>query len=1044
DLTGLALTVGNLTANTAYTFQVKAVAIDGTVLAVSNAVEVTTPVTPVPDVQPIDFQYYLAGNRVDVFVPLVSDGVAYRFYLDNVSHPVDGNTIVSFDLTFGDHLAWLEVGDFQNQLIAQSSRKTIRLGRVWVETIGSSIVDSNTAYQVVFRIHNDFAFSLSDWQYNIVDASDPLVVLASTRFASPGTILPNSVWEVVVPFTTGRIETNLSEISLVIYAEAKASDPNYRQRVTVYGQHYLTVKSYPDLTVSFGQAGLTAYASEPIRLPLTVSNSGRLTAPPCQLKLWLGGELIVEIAIPELAPGQNWTVDLPLGSLSQVGSYPLLALVDAADEVAELQEATYSVIQRQEVSPYYWASQPLADTEIFRSGYAGPWPCGYPLDAGAEQISLATRNGIYRVNRGLIKFPLPDLADDLVLVVSEAKLWLYCLNQSEYCSNQVFADRLTADWQTDEADWCNASFSQGWAEGGSFTNEAESRLVISQKGDGNGPYLEWFNWEVSGIVTSWFSGQPNYGFLLQQLDYSNEQTNQSLSFASNEYHDLVFRPYLEITGTLYRDQSVELPGNNVAETQLSIGQRPKPDLSIAGFQSTSPELYLGQLGDVTGTVVNSGNADSAPCQLAISFNGQTATLNLPAIPVGSSLPFSTTISFTAEGSQTVTATVDSSSLVNESNETNNSASTAVTVLLPLRPNTVTASVRSSPSPIYAGQTLTISFALVNTGQAIMPAQKVGFILGQNVCGTVDVPALAVSQSYNGQISFNSLATWQNQTLAFVVAADFTNVTTEENETDNVKTLPVSFLASGDNWDPVDDAVATATELASPTATEQSHGPHTLSSLDQADWFKVYLVKNHRYNFNTIGGTGDDYGELYSNSAGTVRVAFNDDSAGNYQFTFNYMPAVTGWYYLRVRAYSAGNNCSYSLQYRDLPAVNDAWDPADNAVTMATALGNPVATEQTHGPHTLSSIDQADWFKVYLTKDRRYSFNTIGGIGNDYGELYSNSTGTLRVASNDNSGGNLQFSLIYKPTVSGWYYLRVRASLAGDSCSYSLKYRDLGQ
>jgi chitodextrinase len=41
DLTGLALTVGSLAANTVYTFQVKAVAIDGTVLAVSNAEKIT-------------------------------------------------------------------------------------------------------------------------------------------------------------------------------------------------------------------------------------------------------------------------------------------------------------------------------------------------------------------------------------------------------------------------------------------------------------------------------------------------------------------------------------------------------------------------------------------------------------------------------------------------------------------------------------------------------------------------------------------------------------------------------------------------------------------------------------------------------------------------------------------------------------------------------------------------------------------------------------------------------------------------------------------
>jgi len=91
----------------------------------------------------------------------------------------------------------------------------------------------------------------------------------------------------------------------------------------------------------------------------------------------------------------------------------------------------------------------------------------------------------------------------------------------------------------------------------------------------------------------------------------------------------------------------------------------------------------------------------------------------------------------------------------------------------------------------------------------------------------------------------------------------------------------------------------------------------LSSTDRYDWFKVYLASGRRYNFNTVGGTGDDYGELYSNSAGTTRVAYNDDSGGNLQFSFTYAPTVTGWYYLRVRAYSVGSACRCWLKYRDL-------------------------------------------------------------------------------------------------------------------------------
>ncbi|OQW96356.1 MAG: hypothetical protein BWK77_05105, partial [Verrucomicrobia bacterium A1] len=121
--------------------------------------------------------------------------------------------------------------------------------------------------------------------------------------------------------------------------------------------------------------------------------------------------------------------------------------------------------------------------------------------------------------------------------------------------------------------------------------------------------------------------------------------------------------------------------------------------------------------------------------------------------------------------------------------------------------------------------------------------------------------------------------------------------------------------AGDGWDPGDDTGSGATVLPAPTSAEQSHGVHTLSTSDRYDWLRVNLSAGVTYNFNSVGGSGDLYAELYSDSAGTTRVAYDDDSGGSLQFSLTYSPVVSGAFYLRVRTYSIGSAAAYTLKYR---------------------------------------------------------------------------------------------------------------------------------
>jgi surface antigen len=628
--------------------------------------------------------------------------------------------------------------------------------------------------------------------------------------------------------------------------------------------------------------------------------------------------------------------------------------------------------------------------------------------------------------------------------------------------------------------------------------------------------------------------------------------------------------YVDSTGVIAEYNE----GDNSESTIIQALPPPaQPNLTLANLSVSPAELRVGGTATVSGVMSNSGNEASGVCQLAISFSGQTATVDLPAIPAGGSVPFSVNFNLTAEGTQTVTAVVDSGNVVAESNEGDNSASASVTVLPPRRADCVIMNCSVDPLDPWTGDPIKVTIVAGNIGPVDAPAFNVGltwnnFFLKQRLpalasgqtaevifdldhcdssgiftwrayadCDSevseedesnneggvtfevisplelVPIPQLTIigSEEYSTSsgnwtrylLSISNWAEYPDRIFSsaycvtcglntsaartwveiyeakpdgsrrriygfcalgkasdltriwfavplgqapppqvFIILQDKVDGTVLES---NITTIPTPII---DAWDPADGIVSSATVLNNPTTAEQNHGPHTLSNMDRYDWFRVYLVSGRRYNFNTTGGTGNDYAELYSNATGTTRVAYNDDSGGNLQFSFTYAPTVSGWYYLRIRASSVGSNCSYSLKYRDLavippPPANDAWDPADNIVSGSTVLNNPTATEQAHGPHTLSSADRYDWFRVYLVSGRRYNFNTTGGIGDDYGELYSNSAGTVRVAYNDDSGGNLQFSFTYKPNSTGWYYLRIRAYSVGSSCSYSLKYRDLG-
>jgi len=240
----------------------------------------------------------------------------------------------------------------------------------------------------------------------------------------------------------------------------------------------------------------------------------------------------------------------------------------------------------------------------------------------------------------------------------------------------------------------------------------------------------------------------------------------------------------------------------------------------------------------------------------------------------------------------------------------------------------------------------------------------------------------------------------------------------------------------DPWDPSDDTGPGGTWLTAPAFTEQALGPHELSATDYYDWFKVFLVSGSTYNFNSIGSFGHLYAELYTDSAGFFRAAFDDNSGGGGVFSLTYTATATAWHYLRIRNYSLGSAGGYYLRYSEIIASNiDAWDPGDDTGPNATITDPTNTIEWTHGPHTLSDVDTADWFRIRLSNSVSYLLTTAEGSGDTYAELFSDSNGVHLVASDDDSGQGSQFRITYEPNTTTNFWLKITTYPGVTNASY---------
>ncbi|MFC1967081.1 CARDB domain-containing protein [Chloroflexota bacterium] len=235
---------------------------------------------------------------------------------------------------------------------------------------------------------------------------------------------------------------------------------------------------------------------------------------------------------------------------------------------------------------------------------------------------------------------------------------------------------------------------------------------------------------------------------------------------------------------------------------------PSPDLTIETITWTPEIPTIGQTVTFTVTVNNLGEAPAEPSSLALYINDA----RLDSEDIGGLAPGGTTaitFTWTAEaGAQIVRAVADIEGIIGESDETNNEASFALSVLAP---DLIIQEITSSPDDPSVGDLVTITVIVKNHGYLMARPSKLELEIDGNGMGTRDVPRLEPDETDT------IVYTWKAQSgpHTFRAVADVLNQVEEGDEENNDYTIPYATTApdlviTAITWSPsspsVDDEV----------------------------------------------------------------------------------------------------------------------------------------------------------------------------------------------------------------------------------------------
>jgi hypothetical protein len=169
--------------------------------------------------------------------------------------------------------------------------------------------------------------------------------------------------------------------------------------------------------------------------------------------------------------------------------------------------------------------------------------------------------------------------------------------------------------------------------------------------------------------------QPGYYAkrLVTNVPNDGEETIIVPNVVSNLYYLQVATNNSPVYGNSQTFRIVALPGGNQPPTQ--------PDLLVClEWDGERPLINQNKL--VTARIINKGGSASAACTLEVYVEGLgSATFAIPGIAPAAEYVWQHKFSWPTMGHKTISATIDSTKVVAESNETNNYAKAVMSVRL---------------------------------------------------------------------------------------------------------------------------------------------------------------------------------------------------------------------------------------------------------------------------------------------------------------------------------------------------------------------------
>ncbi len=231
--------------------------------------------------------------------------------------------------------------------------------------------------------------------------------------------------------------------------------------------------------------------------------------------------------------------------------------------------------------------------------------------------------------------------------------------------------------------------------------------------------------------------------------------------------------------------NTEAPGAQVAEIQVFGTPAPNPDLTVSAL-SWSPSAPS-ETDDITvqGTVRNSGTAPSAATTVDVSLGGAVVgSAPVGPLAAGASAPVSVAVGKRPQGSYTVSALVDPTDTVVESDETDNSRTTTSPLVVGQSPgpDLEVRSITSSPANPAVGAAVSFTVAVHNRGTAAVSAGTVTRLTVGSTTLDGTTPAIPAGATVNVTLGGSWTATSGGATLT--ATADATDLVAETDENNN--------------------------------------------------------------------------------------------------------------------------------------------------------------------------------------------------------------------------------------------------------------------